>query len=422
MNYRGSLLAVLLAIGFPCWSHADAADLSLEARRADFETLSNAVVEDYVYLQGKETWWSTVRDRYAQRVDAASTADSWAAVVEDALGELHDFHVGVRPGSEHRWLPVPTEADLWAIPDGAGARITAVRAGSDANRAGLAVGDRIDSIGGVAVASAIDERLGPAVNAADPIARQWALLSLVTGRREESREFKVSRAGQAPCAITLPARRRVERPDGLLTSSRTPEGIGVIRFNNSLGQVETVVAFDTALASLRDTRGLILDLRDTPSGGNSTVALGILGRFVTTRLPYQRHRIPRYGKTDVERNWLEEVAPRGPFAYRGRLVVLVDHWTGSMGEGMAIGFDAMRRGTVIGTTMGQLAGAGGDLVLPRTGLAVTVPMEQLFHVNGTPRHEWAPKVIVAPVNRDTEGDPILTRARTFLKAAARTGG
>jgi len=106
-----------------------------------------------------------------------------------------------------------------------------------------------------------------------------------------------------------------------------------------------------ALASLRDARALILDLRDTPSGGNSTVALGILGRFVTTRLPYQRHRIPRYGQDDVERNWLEEVAPRGPFTYRRRLVVLVDHWTGSMGEGMAIGLDAMRRGTVIGTTM-----------------------------------------------------------------------
>ena len=76
-----------------------AADPPLAARRADFETLWQAVAEDYVYLDGKRAWWATARERYARRVDAASTADAWAAVVEDALSELHDFHVGVRPGS-----------------------------------------------------------------------------------------------------------------------------------------------------------------------------------------------------------------------------------------------------------------------------------------------------------------------------------
>jgi len=415
MNCRRLPAALLLAIGIPCSSYAGAADLSLEARRADFETLANAIAEDYVYLDGKRSSWSTVRERYLSRVEAASTADAWAAVIEDALSELHDFHIGVRPGSAHRWLPVPTDADLWAVPEGGIARITAVRAGSDAARAGIAVGDRIESIGGIAVASAIDARLGPAVSSNDPSNRQWALLSLVTGRREESREFTVSRAGGAPRAIKLPVLRSFERPGGPLTSSRTPEGFGLVRLNNSLGDMETIAAFDAALTSLRDTRALILDLRDTPSGGNSAVALGILGRFAASRVPYQRHRIPRYGRPDVERNWQEEVAPRGPFTYRGRLVVLVDHWTGSMGEGMAIGLDAMRRATVIGTTMGQLAGATADVALPRTGLTVALPMEELFHVNGTPRHRWAPPIIVAPAPGD--GDPILARARTLLNAA-----
>jgi carboxyl-terminal processing protease len=109
--------------------------------------------------------------------------------------------------------------------------------------------------------------LGPAVSSNDPSNRQWALLSLVTGRREESREFTVSRAGGAPRAIKLPVLRRFERPGGPLTSSRTPEGFGLVRLNNSLGDMETIAAFDAALTSLRDTRALILDLRDTPSGG-----------------------------------------------------------------------------------------------------------------------------------------------------------
>ncbi|MEO8160302.1 MAG: S41 family peptidase [Arenimonas sp.] len=414
MRLRRCLLATLAILGCAGTPPAAGSELSLAARRADFETLWQAVAEDYVYLDGKRPWWATARERYARRVAAANTADAWATAVEDALDELHDFHVGVRPGSARRWLPVPTAADLWAVPDGGAALITAVREGSDAARAGLGVDDRIEAIGGDPVATAIDRRLGRAVNLADSDARQWALLSLVTGRRGEARAFVVSRAGAARRLVTLPAVRRFDRPAEPVSWSRLPGGIGIIRINNSLGRQETVSAFDAALASLRDTRALILDLRDTPSGGNSGVALGILGRFVTARAPYQRHRIPRYGQPDVERNWQEEVASRGPFAYEGRLVVLVDHWTGSMAEGMAIGVDGMHRGTVIGTTMGQLAGAGEDVKLPRTGLTVTLPGEELFHVDGTPRHRWVPPVVVDPTGAPGDADPILARARKIL--------
>ncbi len=64
--------------------------------------------------------------------------------------------------------------------------------------------------------------------------------------------------------------------------------------------------------------------------------------------------------------------------------------------------------------MGQLAGAGEDVKLPRTGLTVTLPAEELFHIDGTPRHRWAPPVVVAP---ETGGaDPIMARALEALKA------
>jgi C-terminal processing protease CtpA/Prc len=179
-----------------------------------------------------------------------------------------------------------------------------------------------------------------------------------------------------------------------------------------------VAAIDRALEQLRSTSGLILDLRDVPSGGNSSVALGIMGRFAKTMLPYQRHRIPGYGQPDVERNWIELVAPRGPFTYTAPVVALVDHWTGSMGEGMAIGFDAMQRAVVVGTPMAHLAGAVTDLRLPRTGVDVAFATEQLFHVNGTPRQDWLPPVLVqTPVTRTN--DTVLSRGLEELRAARR---
>jgi C-terminal processing protease CtpA/Prc len=172
----------------------------------------------------------------------------------------------------------------------------------------------------------------------------------------------------------------------------------------------------------------LLDLRDVPSGGDSSVALGIMGRFVHTPLAYQRHRIPNYGQADVERNWLELVAPRGPFTYDAPVVVLVDHWTGSMGEGMAIGLDAMGRALVVGTPMAHLAGAVSDFTLPRTGIDVAFATEQLYHVNGKPRQDWLPPVLLpdtAPEvlpGASAAADPVLARGLAELqRLIARAG-
>jgi carboxyl-terminal processing protease len=188
----------------------------------------------------------------------------------------------------------------------------------------------------------------------------------------------------------------------------------LIRFNNSLGDAATVSAFDRALDRIKDAPGLIVDLRDTPSGGISTVALGILGRFIETRAPYQMHRIPNYGRPDVERVWLEEASPRGPFPYTKPLVIIADHWTGSMGEGIAVGFDGLKRATVVGTSLGRLHGAVETVKLDRTHVSVNIPEEQIFHVNGVPRHEWNPPVMVDLVATRGQPDPELAAAERSL--------
>jgi C-terminal processing protease CtpA/Prc len=378
--------------------------LSLAARQSDFATFVSGFEDNYAYLDRAEKPWTTWQSRYSAAVTAADTPETYAAVFEAALDELHDFHAEVRSHNPHRWLPVPTFADIWAELRGGKAVVVAVRRGSDAERAGIVPGDIVTGIGGEPLDTAIAQRLTPAVDNRAPAAREWALLSLLAGRADEIRQITVTDKQGRVRTVSLPLQRRFDRSLGPLSATLLPDGIGLIRFNNSLGDQKTVDAFDTAFKELRSTRGLILDLRDVPSGGDSSVALGIMGRFVTTMLPYQRHRIPDYGQPDVERNWLELVAPRGPFTYKRPVVVLVDHWTGSMGEGMAIGFDGMHRALVIGTPMAHLAGAVADFTLPKTGIDVAYADEQLYHVNGTPRQNWLPPVLVPD---DTAGsDPI----------------
>ena len=405
------LLVSLLSAGVS----APAQDFTLPARQADFRTFVQDFENSYAYLDRAEKPWLTWDVRYRDAVEHADSKEAFDAVLASALSELHDFHAEVRFRLVDRWLPVPTFADIWAEFKASGAMVTAVRRGSDAERAGIQVGDQVISVGSVSFQQAIAMRLTLAVPQTDPQAREWALLSVLTGRSDEQRILTLARPTGHSYTVTLPVERQFDRPPGELTLERLPGNIGLIRFNNSLGEQKTVAAFDKAILQARETKGLILDLRDVPSGGDSSVALGIMGRFVSKILPYQRHRIPNYGQADVERNWVEFVAPRGPFTYTAPVVVLVNHWTGSMGEGMAIGFDAMQRAVVVGTPMAHLAGAVSEDKLPKTGVDVAYATEQIYHVDGVPRQNWLPPVLVKePLGGQIE-DVILMRGIAELK-------
>ena len=407
------LLASLLLFLPAGIAHAQS-DLSLAARQADFAEFVHDFQQSYAYLDQPQKPWLTWETRYADAVKAADTKEAFADVLASALSELHDFHAEVRSRVIHDWLPVPSYADLWADSTSQGVTVNAVKQGGDAEHVGVHVGDRVLSVNAVPIEQAIANRLGPTAQHADAHARQWALLSVLTGQWKVDRELSLQAPDGHIRTVHLPGKRHFDRGTGELTTKLLAHNVGYIRLNNSLGNQKTVAAFDEALASFQYTRGLVLDLRDVPSGGDSSVALGIMGRFVTELRAYQRHRIPHYGQSDVERNWVEFVAPRGPFTYTAPVVVLVNHWTGSMGEGMAVGFDAMHRATVVGTPMAHLAGAVSDDKLSKTGIDLAYATEQILHVNGTPRQAWFPPVLVSEPLPAGSRDTILDRGLSEL--------
>jgi carboxyl-terminal processing protease len=60
-----------------------------------------------------------------------------------------------------------------------------------------------------------------------------------------------------------------------------------------------------------------------------------------------------------------------------------------MGEGIAIGFAALGA-RVEGTRMAQLKGAVYDFALPSSGMAVKLPAERLYSVDGRAREDFVP--------------------------------
>jgi carboxyl-terminal processing protease len=220
------------------------------------------------------------------------------------------------------------------------------------------------------------------------------------GHRGQTRQLDLLRGGER-IALELgdPPPVALDTP----LNARMIGDIGYIRFNDSLGDPGTVTAFDAAVDGMRSAKGWIIDLRDTPSGGSTDVAEPVMGRFIAETADYQITQ-PLQATA-----YPRSIVARGPWTLSGPVAVLVGRWTGSMGEGMAIGFDGMKRGTVVGGPMAGLAGGVEVFKLPSTDTDLRLPTYGLAHMDGTPRHRWTPEVLVQP---DLGGaqDPALSRA------------
>lgn len=361
--------------------------LSAEARRADFQVFCSFVAEDYAYFDIKATDWARVCEHFAPFAEKAPDRATFVRVLEQSIGELYDPHAHLGTNNFDSTRLVPSQVDVMALWSDGRALITDVRRGSAAETAGLRVGEEVVTINAVPAAQAAAEFEPRFVSRTDNAARDWALQVALAGRRSIDR---INLEVKTPRGLRKVSYAPTFQPAAeLLTFART-DGIGRIRVHNSLGNKSLVAEFDLALDKLLDLEALIIDLRDTPSGGTSSVARGLLGRFVTETLPYQRHElVGEYRSTGIRRVWVEYVAPRGK-AFGGPIVVLVGRWTGSMGEGIATGLNATREAPVIGKRMAQLLGAIGESELPNSKIVVRIPVEKLFHVNGTPRELFMP--------------------------------
>lgn len=382
--------------------------------RQDFDLAIRRIASTYAYFDVKATGWSDVPNLYAADLERVTNRDQFVALLERVLDELYDPHAQLNMNLESSPRLVPSGTDLWAEWRGGQATITQVRADSDAARAGVKPNSVVLALDGRPVSDAVDARMGRLYPHSIVAARDWALRAVLAGRHDTRRVLQI-REGSTNRTVELPAADQFARAETVLNASEIRPSIGYIRLNDSLGDGSVVEAFDRALSGFRDMRGLIVDLRNTPSGGNSSVARGILGRFVGREQPYQKHVLPSEERdTGVRRSWLELVSPRGEFVYSRPVAVLVNRWTGSMGEGLAIGFDATRSGTIVGTAMAGLLGATFQIMLPRTRVGINVPAERLYHVNGAPREEFQPTVPVDVARAESGQDPFIAAALRVL--------
>ncbi len=412
---RRHVLAGLMASTLPFPVNAAAYDGAANA--ADIAWLIGQLAARYAYLPDRHIDLDKLRRIYVAEAQGAGERHAFLGVLERLLAELHDHHIEANVNNDASPELVPTGAEVWASFQGSRAIIEEVRPGSSLDQAGVMAGFEVTDIAGVPVAEAVAARAPRALSAPDPAADDYTLRVLLAGTHSARRVFTVRNAKGNTRKIDLPPHQG-EAQGALLSLRRIDPEIACIRIRNSLGNSDLVAEFDKALETVRGVRGLILDLRNTPSGGNTDVAEPMLGRFVTGRPGYQRVFDPGPDKTFPKDSTVRWVRARGPFRVTANLAVLCDRWTGSMGEGMTIGLDAMGRAAIAGTRMAGLCGATTTFKLPSSGIGVTFPTERLYHLNGTPRENFVPRELVDLAQAPGD-DPILARGIAVLRDMAR---
>jgi len=400
---RAFVKAGLAAAAAPLAARPAAAEPAHDSTYAqDFDELWETLRARYCFFDAKRTDWDRVRATYRAPALAAGSVEAFEAICGRVLGELYDAHTHLSnpPDGTRRW-PL---YDLLVERAGDDARIVAIQDESSALDAGLAIGDLVLTVDGESIAQLVRDIAPKCLASADPAADAWSLNVAVAGRRGQPRRMTVKSGAAAPRELTLPLK---QRPDAPAVESRPlANGLGYIAIH-TFGDDRIVAAFESALETLRDTRGLVIDVRRN-GGGDTALARPIMGRFITQAKPYANMR--RRSALGLGAPWVESVEPRGPFTYVNPVVVLVDHWSASMAEGFPMGMRGLGRATIVGTPMMGLGAAVFAIRLDRTGIQAQYSAEPVYDVHDRPRWTLRPDVLVA------DGNDILAAGVAALEA------
>jgi C-terminal processing protease CtpA/Prc len=371
----------------------------------DFEQIMSDIKNNYIYLNDKKVDIDCIYFNYKKKIKLIDSEDQRLLFFEYLLDEFYDSHVILMRSIRKSYR---LDSPIFTVTKNGKTKTKNVWQTQIENINLNIIGSEIIKINGIDLITKIDNFPTICNDKNDFETRNWIANKVISGKYNEPRILTLKLTNDKIVDFDLDSI-KLKKDNSLLTVSIV-NNIGIIRLNNSLGQNTLIEKFDTVIDSLQNTKGLIIDLRNTTGGGNSYVARGIMSRFINESMPYQLHQIfdeSWDNQPIIKRSWAEYVSPRNK-QYKNPVVVLVGKWTGSMGEGLAIGFDGLRRAEIVGTEMKRLAGGStNDFHLKNENLNYKLMTEKIFHLNGTPREKYIPENYVS--QSTTEKDETLEK-------------
>lgn len=344
------------------------ATLGAEARLRALDFVWDTIDRHYYDAALNGVDWKSVRERYRPLALAAKDDDAFWDVLDRMTGELRDAHTRVdSPKSVAlRTRDESVSVGFTFLPLEGRLVVAGVNPDSDAWWAGVRSGMTLAAIGDEPAMQAY-ERVREATRLSSTARSQHSRIQrkLLSGDPATRASYTFERADGTRFAATLTRLRVSARASEV--HRVLPSGFGYLRFTQwTLGASGKAME---ALNELKDTPGLVIDLRGNPGGSAHAVNV-LLGRFFTHRTEMGRVTT-RTGKPvallfgAVEIIKLDRVAQGDKDAYAGPVVILVNEGSASASELFAATMQATGRAVVVGRpTCGCLLGFLGYARVP----------------------------------------------------------
>lgn len=372
-----------------------------ELKLAEFDEFIENMENEYIYLDTRMDEFDCIKKTYRNEAIHLSDRNAHVLFYETIMMEFWDSHLQLNTNLKSsfrvdytiysEFVNGATQVkSLWQ---------TQLRPLPEEN----IIDAEIVSFNGVPFQQAIDDFPTRCQDKEDPKVRTWLGNKILSGRWNEPRNVVLKLSNGSSFELNIDAMKEVK--ESTLMQHKRIGNVGYIRINDALDESDLVNDFNLALNELMNTEALILDLRNTESGGNTGVAKPILGRFISEKKPYQLYE-------NKKKKYFGYVKPKGP-TYTQPLYVLANKWTGSMGEGVAVALDGMDRATIIGTEMDGLRGGMKGIKMMTQNFSYFFSFEKIFHIDGTPREEFVPEIYVRQTQHSK--DEALEMALTLIK-------
>lgn len=316
--------------------------------------------------------WRAARERWQPRALAAATDEEFWDLLDRMAGEIRDAHTRVESPLRAAQVDRNESVTLGFAfrPVEGRLAVTGVNPDADAWWAGARPGMTLVAVDGVPAQAAYDKALAEARGSSTAQARHLAAARRILAGDEGSTASVTFARGDGS-TFTAPLKRSSAiRPPGL-THRVLPSGLGYLRL--TAWQQSQERAMIAAIAALKDTPGLVIDLRGNP-GGSALMVRNVAAQFFPrdAKVAYGR-ALTRTGRpVTLAFDWIEVVKLRqeleGEGTYAGPVAVLVDAASGSGSELFAGILQTQKRAVIVGrTTCGCLLAFLGYAQVPGGG-------------------------------------------------------
>ncbi|MBX7173974.1 MAG: PDZ domain-containing protein [Pyrinomonadaceae bacterium] len=329
-------------------------DSALQVRQRTFDRVWSIVNESHFDTNFNGVDWKKVGESYRPQAMSANSDSEFYNILNQMIGELNQSHFSIYTKDSEAELSKCNEGvigvDLRLLDDHA--VINRVEANSPADKAGIKMGFEITKIDDRTLPElllSLENTLAPRkfADGVKQAFRERVLTRALCGKPETS--VKIEVLDKKNTAKTLNLTRTAYKGEILKVAEGIPpfkplfeakwleNKIAYISFNVWIPkQADRVQA---AIRSMRDARGIIIDLRNN-AGGQGNLVNNVGGTMFSERVSFGKTK-RRNGEGDF---W---VLPQDEI-YSGKVVILTNCGTGSTSEIFAAGMKDLGRATLIG--------------------------------------------------------------------------